>query len=1201
MHKKNHYMYRKWEMSEITVPEEYKILRAYILNEIGDEDRQTIEERLMTDEDFFREFSLVEEMVIQDYADGNLTTAQRGNFEKCFLISEENRQKVRFARALRKCIDETESADNSPEKSTFFDSLKAFFLSPVPAAITVLIILSIGGIWIWKSSSSKRSESLLALNEAFRAERPFKARITDLDYAPQKNTRGANDSDKIDKIKLGLARETAFRAASENPSAENLHALGRIYLTEKKFDEAIEQLEKALKLAPDDAKLHNDLGVAFLEKARTTENNLEIPARANEKFTKAIDLNKNLKEAYFNQALAVQALVPDAAREAWQKYLELDSTSEWAEEAKRNLDALKETQPVSQTKEQIMHAFLEAKQSGDREKAWQTLSRNRGMVTGKLLPQQLAFLLVDAKADKQETEAKKYLDALVYIGDLEKEKSGDLFWKEMAKVYTVASDNEMIVLKQAQDAVREGYKSLRVFDYEKSLAQFSSAKILFSKLKSVPEEKICDHWIGFNLFQRSRLKESNEVFEALALFGESKNYGWLASQAHIRLAYNKISENDYTTAIKHGEKILEFVKKTEDTFSENTALTIIAYSYKDIGRYELSLKYSEKGLNMRRFFQASANQKWTDYLSITEAFQGLKLYSSALLFQKEALKISQGIEDKYNEQASNVFLAHLYMLQKKYDEAESCIQESIKIAGIIPDEKARQKSLAHAQIQYGILKRLREKYQEAIDVLNEAGNFHDNSEFQLFRYNLHKEKLLSYLEIKNDAEIQSELKIILDIFRTDRVKILEEQNRNTFFDDRQSIYDIAADYEFGKGDYVQAFDYVEESRARSLLDLQNSVIKVSMKENQPEINFPPNIFDPLKLSQIQAEMPDDVQLLEYAVLKDKVLIWLISKNDLSVAKYDISSEVLQDKILTYLQLISRNIEPDNQRKLASELYQILIDPIKDKLESDKELCLIPDKILFRLPFATLFSERYFASEKYLIEEYKLFYSPSANVFLICSKKAKEMETQTSEVLLSVGNPEFNQNAFKDLQLLPSAEKESRQIAEYYTQSTVLTDKNATKENFKENLTQADVVHFAGHYVVDERSPLSSSLILAGNERNEASMANYEIFGEKPSHLRLMVLSACQTEIEKYYNGEGMIGAARTFLAVGVPLVVASQWEVDSDATEQLMSDFHRRRKTENLSTAEALRQSQIAMLRNEKYNQPYHWAAFITLGGYSKF
>jgi CHAT domain-containing protein len=97
-----------------------------------------------------------------------------------------------------------------------------------------------------------------------------------------------------------------------------------------------------------------------------------------------------------------------------------------------------------------------------------------------------------------------------------------------------------------------------------------------------------------------------------------------------------------------------------------------------------------------------------------------------------------------------------------------------------------------------------------------------------------------------------------------------------------------------------------------------------------------------------------------------------------------------------------------------------------------------------------------------------------------------------------------------------------------------------------------------------------------------------------------VLSACQTEIERYDNGEGMIGIARTFLAAGAPLIVASQWPVDSDATAELMIRFHRLRKLEGLSTTEALRRSQQEMVTgaNERHRNPYYWAAFLPVGGH---
>ena len=90
---------------------EQKQLRKYALGKIGEGDeRSAIEERIMTDDDYFQKLTMVEEDLIQEYVDENLAPADRANFEKCFLISAENRQKVKFARALRKYVDETKAA-----------------------------------------------------------------------------------------------------------------------------------------------------------------------------------------------------------------------------------------------------------------------------------------------------------------------------------------------------------------------------------------------------------------------------------------------------------------------------------------------------------------------------------------------------------------------------------------------------------------------------------------------------------------------------------------------------------------------------------------------------------------------------------------------------------------------------------------------------------------------------------------------------------------------------------------------------------------------------------------------------------------------------------------------------------------------------------------------------------------------------------
>jgi CHAT domain-containing protein len=158
------------------------------------------------------------------------------------------------------------------------------------------------------------------------------------------------------------------------------------------------------------------------------------------------------------------------------------------------------------------------------------------------------------------------------------------------------------------------------------------------------------------------------------------------------------------------------------------------------------------------------------------------------------------------------------------------------------------------------------------------------------------------------------------------------------------------------------------------------------------------------------------------------------------------------------------------------------------------------------------------------------------------------------------------------------------------------------------MLSADIIHFALHSVANEISPMHSKLVLARDptadpQVSDGSLEAGEIYRLHLPRTRLAVLSACQTGAERYYGGEGMISLARPFLAAGVPLVAVSLWPVDSESTAELMISFHRHRKQDNLSSAEALRQAQLDMLRRpeDRFNSACCWGAFVLIGGSTTF
>ena len=437
--------------------------------------------------------------------------------------------------------------------------------------------------------------------------------------------------------------------------------------------------------------------------------------------------------------------------------------------------------------------------------------------------------------------------------------------------------------------------------------------------------------------------------------------------------------------------------------------------------------------------------------------------------------------------------------------------------------------------------------------------------------------------------------------------------RSSFFDSEQGIYDLAVDFaytELHKED--KAFEYSEMSRARSLLDSARAGQRRMVDAAAIELRLS-EVSSPVGLEEIQRRMPDQAQILQYAALEDKLIVWLISKDRVESRPVRIRLKDLESLVSNYLEQISSQPKSNNVEipESAKSLYELLIQPLEASFNDQKLLCIVPDKALNSLPFGALVSRE---SNKYLIEKHRILYSPSSSMFLVCSDEAKHKAGVRQEGLLSVGNPRFNPADFPgqpDLEDLPNAAEEASEIARYYDQHSLLVEADARKNVVMKELEKVDVAHLAMHHLPDQQSPMHSKLVLAadpsragsGGQREENTLSAYELYGLNLSRTRLVVLSACQTRAEAYLQREGPVGISRSFEAVGVPLVVASLWKVDSPATKDLMIKFHQNRKRAGLSTAEALKQAQLAMLKDteSRRRHPYYWASFVVTGGYSEF
>ncbi|MCS6895489.1 MAG: CHAT domain-containing protein, partial [Bacteroidia bacterium] len=93
---------------------------------------------------------------------------------------------------------------------------------------------------------------------------------------------------------------------------------------------------------------------------------------------------------------------------------------------------------------------------------------------------------------------------------------------------------------------------------------------------------------------------------------------------------------------------------------------------------------------------------------------------------------------------------------------------------------------------------------------------------------------------------------------------------------------------------------------------------------------------------------------------------------------------------------------------------------------------------------------------------------------------------------------------------------------------------------------------------------------------------------------LVVLSACETGLGEV-RGEGLYGLQRAFLEAGARWVIAALWQVDDEATRELMLSFYRNWvKRKRGEKVDEIFNRTLRTFR-AKHPEPYYWGAFVVM------
>lgn len=336
-----------------------ELIRKYLLGELSENDRQSIEQRIITDDEFSDRVNLVESDLVDEYARDRLEGPELQSFERIYLATPQGRKQVDFARALSMytSLDIPQPARQPRQKDAEHSTQsqrtgrvatggqRPEYARYLRLAASIIIVAAVGVIgWRLYSPESETDKGVAALKKTYGKQRPLEARLTVFDYAPYPRERGGpaqvdpTERDRANRI----LRDAVMRDESD---AAAHHALGLLFLSGRQFDEAIREFEEALRLGPADARILSDLGAAYFERGKSEDSSKssEDYRRSLEFFDRALAPDGSRLEAIFNRALLYVEMREWAkAEQDFRRYLELDRDSRWAEEAREALKRVEE-------------------------------------------------------------------------------------------------------------------------------------------------------------------------------------------------------------------------------------------------------------------------------------------------------------------------------------------------------------------------------------------------------------------------------------------------------------------------------------------------------------------------------------------------------------------------------------------------------------------------------------------------------------------------------------------------------------------------------------------------------------------------------------------------------------------------------------------------------------------------------------------
>jgi CHAT domain-containing protein len=330
----------------------------------------------------------------------------------------------------------------------------------------------------------------------------------------------------------------------------------------------------------------------------------------------------------------------------------------------------------------------------------------------------------------------------------------------------------------------------------------------------------------------------------------------------------------------------------------------------------------------------------------------------------------------------------------------------------------------------------------------------------------------------------------------------------------------------------------------------------------------------------------------YPIILENRLVILFEIADQPFRYYEVP--IGRKEIEATVKALNRNLsEPGRTPEVlqaARKLYQWMIAPLEPMLAKDpkiKTLVFVPDRALRTVPMAVLYD-----GNQYLIEKkYAIAVAPRLELF-----QPKPLSPRLSILAGGVGIPQVIQG--RPFAEITQLKEEIAQIPDSMVTSPPLFNQDFTISNIVQRLKTGrySAIHWKTHGMFSS-DPVETFIVAYQSRIKTNDLINI-VQGARESRaepLELLILSACETARG---DNRAVLGMAGTAMNAGASSILSTLWRADDAATTLLTSDFYQALSQPGITRAEALRQAQLALLRDSGYAAPYYWSTYVLVGNW---